>query len=326
MITVRSLHIYPVKSCRGIDLEAAEVTATGFRFDRRWMVVTPDGGFLSQRSHPELARVSTRLEHDRLILDATDRSSLEVVLARTSHQLSTADDDAQHPAVLSHPGVLNVLQSTPPRPEMRKPGCAQRLDALVTKPGEKSGLDVATGDQRSVTIWNDTCTALSAGPEAAEWFSSLIGTACELVRQPDAGIRQVDTGYADPGDRVAFADGFPFLLISQASVDELNRRLATPVPADRFRANIIIDGCGPHAEDGWSTITVGELGFRVAKPCARCVVITTDQHDGSRSTEPLRTLAGYRTINGKVLFGQNLVHQGMGTLRVGDIVCSIPPG
>ena len=266
MIRVRSLHIYPVKSCRGIDLEAAEVTAMGFRLDRQWMVVTPDGGFLSQRSHPVLARVGTRIEGDLLILEGPDLSPLEVALEETD------------------------------------------------------------GDQRSVTVWNDTCTALSAGPEAADWFSSLLGTACELVRQPDAGIRQVDTGYADPGDRVAFADGFPFLLISQASVDELNRRLATPVPTDRFRANIIIDGCGPHAEDGWSTITVGELGFRVAKPCARCVVITTDQHNGSRSTEPLRTLAGYRTINGKVLFGQNLVHQGMGTLRVGDIVCSIPPG
>ena len=299
------------------------MTVTGFRFDRQWMVVTPDGNFLSQRSHPELARVSTRLERDRLILDATGRSSLEVALARTSHQLSTADDDAQHPAVLSHPRVLNVLQSTPPRPEMRKPSCAQRLDALVTKPGEKSRLDVVTDDQRSVTVWKDTCTALSAGPVAAEWFSTLLGDQCELVRQPDSGIRQVDTSYADQGDRVAFADGFPFLLISQGSVDELNRRLTTPVPADRFRANIIIEGCDAHAEDGWSMITVGELGFRVVKPCARCVVITTDQRDGSRSAEPLRTLAGYRTSNNKVLFGQNLVHQGMGTLRVGDEIHAI---
>ena len=262
MTTVRSLHIYPVKSCRGISVDSAVVVPTGFRFDRQWMVVNPDGGFLSQRSNPVLARVSTRIEGDRLILDASGRSRLKIA-AGEPHD-----------------------------------------------------------DERSVTVWNDRCEAVSAGPEAAEWFSSLLGTPCELVRQPDAGVRQVDTRYADEGDRVAFADGFPFLLISRASVDELNRRLEEPVPGDRFRANIIIDGCEPHAEDRWNEITIGEVGFRIAKPCARCIVITTDQTNGSRSPEPLRTLAGYRTIDGKICFGQNLVHQGMGVLRVGDEVAA----
>ncbi len=260
MITVRSLHIYPVKSCRGIDLDSAVVAPTGFRFDRQWMVVTPGGGFLSQRSNPELALVSTRIEGDRLILDAPGRNRLEVVA------------------------------------------------------------DEIGGDRRPVTVWNDRCEAVAAGPEAAEWFSSVLGTPCGLVRQPDAGFRQVDTDYSTPGDRVAFADGFPFLLISGASVEELNRRLGEPVPADRFRANIVVDGCDPHAEDRWSEITIGTVGFRVAKPCARCIVITTDQKSGARSAEPLRTLAGYRKVDGKVLFGQNLVHLGTGALRVGDEV------
>ena len=258
MITVRSLHIYPVKSCRGISMDGAAVVPTGFRYDRQWMVVGPDGGFLSQRSNPVLARISTRIERDRLILEAHGRSHLEIAA------------------------------------------------------GEPDG------DECSVTVWNDRCGAVSAGPEAAEWFSSLVGSPCELVRQPDAGVRQVDRRYADQGDRVAFADGFPFLLISRASVDELNRRLGEPVPADRFRANIIVDGCKPHAEDHWIEITIGEVGFRIAKPCARCVVITTDQMNGTRSLEPLRTLAGYRMVDGKVLFGQNLVHLGMGELHVGD--------
>ncbi len=260
MIRVRSLHIYPVKSCRGIDLDQAAIAPTGFRFDRQWMLVAPDGTFLSQRSHPELAQVSTRIEGDRLILGARGRSRLELI----------ADETA--------------------------------------------------GDERSVTVWNDSCEAVSAGSEAVDWFSSLLGTTCELVRQPDAGIRQVDTHYADPGDRVAFADGFPFLLISQGSVDELNQRLDERVSADRFRANIIVDGCEAHAEDTWSTITIGEIVFRVVKPCARCVVITTDQQHGTRSVEPLRTLARYRATRGKILFGQNLVHQGLGTLQVGDEV------
>jgi len=258
MITVRSLHVYPVKSCRGISVDSAVVVATGFRFDRQWMVVNPDGSFLSQRSNPSLAGVSTRIEGHRLILEARDQSCLEI--------------------------------------SDREPG----------------------GEERSVTIWNDRCGAVSAGREAAEWFSSLLGTPCELVRQPDAGIRQVDTRFADRGDRVAFADGFPFLLISGASVDELNRRLEEPVPADRFRANIIADGCEPHGEDQWNEITIAKVDFRIAKPCARCIVITTDQENGSRSSEPLRTLAGYRTIDGKVCFGQNLVHHGTGKLQVGD--------
>jgi MOSC domain-containing protein len=260
MITVRSLHIYPVKSCRGIGLDSAVVVPTGLRFDRQWMVVAPDGGFLSQRSNPAMARVSTRIEDDNLILEARGRSRLEIAAGESG------------------------------------------------------------GDERWVTVWQDRCPAVSAGLEAAEWFSSLLGTPCELVRQPDAGVRQVNTRYAERGDRVAFADGFPFLLISRASLDELNSRLVEQVPADRFRANIIVEGCDPYAEDHWTEITIGGIGFRVAKPCARCVVITTDQTIGARSPEPLRTLAGYRTVDGKVFFGQNLVHQNTGSVQVGDEV------
>jgi len=257
MITVRSLHIYPVKSCRGIDLETAEVGPTGFRHDRQWMIVDADGTFLSQRSHPNLARVRTRIEGDALVLEAPGRSAIEVPLHQTP------------------------------------------------------------GNHRSVKVWNDTCEAVTAGPQAAEWFSSLLGVASELVRQPDDGIRRVDPRFAVTGDRVAFADGFPFLLITRASVDDLNRRLDDPVPADRFRANIVIDGCEPYAEDTWTALEIDGVDFRVAKPCARCVVITTDQQRGIRTDEPLRTLATYRGVQGKVLFGQNLVHNRTGTLHIG---------
>jgi uncharacterized protein YcbX len=257
MITVRSLHLYPVKSCRGIDLDAAEVGSTGFRHDRQWMVVASDGTFLSQRSHPVLARIGTRLEGDLLILEGPGMPPLE--LPRGDHP----------------------------------------------------------GDRRSVVVWSDACEAVSAGPRAAAWFSSVLGTPCGLVRQPDDGVRRVDPSYADPRDRVAFADGFPFLLISQASVDDLNRRLAVPVPVDRFRANIVVEGCDAYSEDDWASLQIGEVRFRAVKPCARCVVITTDQTNGTRSDEPLRTLASYRGLDGKVVFGQNLVHSGTGTVRTG---------
>jgi hypothetical protein len=261
MITVQSLRVYPVKSCRGIELEVGEIGPTGFRHDRQWMVVDADGRFLSQRSHPALARVGTRIEDDLLTIEGPGQSPLEI-----------------------------PLDGPPP---------ARR---------------------RTVTVWKDTCEAATAGPEAAEWFSSLLGVASDLVRQPNDGIRQVDPRYAAAGDRVAFADGFPFLLINRASLSDLNRRLVDPVPADRFRANIVIEGCEPHAEDGWESLEIHGIGFRVAKPCARCVVITTDQQNGSRSAEPLKTLATYRLIGDKVLFGQNLVHTRTGTVRSGDEV------
>ena len=189
-------------------------------------------------------------------------------------------------------------------------------------------LEVATPPpsvrRREVTIWKDTCTSRSAGPEAAAWFSHLLGTDCELVWMPPEEARQVDPDVARPGDRVAFADGFPFLLVSQGSLDELNCRLERPLRMDRFRPNIVVDGCAPHAEDDWAKLTIGGLAFSVVKPCARCVITTTDQRTGQHSQEPLRTLAKYRTRNGEVLFGQNLVHNGRGEIRVGD-VCLIEP-
>lgn len=260
MIRVRSLHIYPVKSCRAIDLNRAEVVATGLRWDRRWMVVSSDGGFISQRGHPQLATVATAMRGDRLGLQAPGLPELEIPLG-----------------------------------EPKAP-------------------------RRSVKVWNNVTDAVSEGPAAAAWFSSLLGTPCELVRQPDDAIRPVDPRYAGTSDRVSFADGFPLLLISSGSLDELNRCLEVPVPADRFRANIVVEGCEPYAEDNWSEIEIGELELGIVKSCARCVVITTDQQTGSRTREPLRTLAEQRTVNGKVLFGQNLVHRGCGSLRVGDRV------
>jgi uncharacterized protein YcbX len=175
-------------------------------------------------------------------------------------------------------------------------------------------------EDREVEIWKDRCAAHDAGPAAASWFSELLDTTCRLVRLPSSSVRQVHLGYAKEGDRVGFADGFPFLLISQASLDELNRRLDEPIPMNRFRPNIVIDGCAAHAEDGWRRVILGRVAFRVAKPCARCVVTTTDQETGARGPEPLRTLATYRRSGDRVLFGQNLIHDGLGRLRIGDRV------
>jgi uncharacterized protein YcbX len=171
-----------------------------------------------------------------------------------------------------------------------------------------------------VEVWDDECPAVDEGRDAARWFSEHLGCPARLVRMADDDARPLGSSSAQPGDRVSFADRFPFLLLSKGSLDGLNRRLSLPVPMDRFRPNIVVEGCEPHAEDGWHRVRIGEVTFRVAKPCARCVVTTVDQTSGERGREPLRTLSTYRTVDGQVLFGQNLVHENRGVVRVGDPV------
>ncbi len=171
-----------------------------------------------------------------------------------------------------------------------------------------------------VTVWRDECDAIDEGGAAAQFFTDHLGVDARLVRLADDDARPLGTSAAQPGDRVSFADAYPFLLLSQASLQRLNNRLNLPVPMDRFRPNIVIDGCEPHAEDSWGAVRIGEVDFAVAKPCSRCVVTTTDQQTGERGREPLQTLATYRLQEGQVLFGQNLVHRGTGTVRTGDRV------
>jgi uncharacterized protein YcbX len=144
-----------------------------------------------------------------------------------------------------------------------------------------------------------------------------------LVHMHDPTLRQVSLDYGRPEDRVSFADGYPVLLIGAASLDDLNGRLAAKLPMNRFRPNVVVEGSGPFAEDAWRRVRIGEVAFRVVKPCARCVVTTVEQATGTRGderTEPLRTLAKYRKSALGVLFGQNLIPDGAGTIRVGDEV------
>jgi uncharacterized protein YcbX len=146
---------------------------------------------------------------------------------------------------------------------------------------------------------------------------------------PDAVVREVDRDHAPRGGRTGFADGFPFLLIGEASLADLNARLAVPLPMNRFRPNLVVAGSTPFAEDEWRSLLVGGIPMEVVKPCARCVVTTTDQERGRRDgEEPLRTLSTFRRRGSGVLFGQNLVHYGTGVLRSGDpiTVVSREPG
>jgi uncharacterized protein YcbX len=171
-----------------------------------------------------------------------------------------------------------------------------------------------------VTVWDDACDATWLGEQAAHWFSRFLEVSCSLVHMSPETLRPADPAYAPDSTRVSFADAFPFLLISQASLEDLNGRMTEPLPMNRFRPNLVIAGTGPYEEDSWRSIQIGEVPFRIVKPCARCVVTTTDQTTAERGREPLRTLATYRKVDGKVMFGQNAVHSGRGRLRVGDPV------
>jgi uncharacterized protein YcbX len=167
-------------------------------------------------------------------------------------------------------------------------------------------------------VWDDCCQATWAGERAARWFSDFLDTECSLVYMPEESVRLANPAYAPAGTRVSFADAYPFLLLSEESLADLNGRMVEPLPMNRFRPNLIVRGGEPFEEDRLTAFQLGPLQFRALKPCDRCVVTTTDQATGARGVEPLRTLATYRERDGQVYFGQNLVHRGVGRLQVGE--------
>lgn len=174
------------------------------------------------------------------------------------------------------------------------------------------------GQNIPVTIWRDQCNAQSVSHAADFWLSDFLKHNCRLVYLPEAEKRRVDPAYALPTDRVEFADGYPFMLISQASLDDLNTRLQQPMSMQRFRPNLVIDGCAPYAEDHWKQIKIGDLYFRLVKSCARCNIPTVDIASGTYAgDEPIKTLSTYRMQEGKIMLGQNLLHDGGGRLEVG---------
>jgi uncharacterized protein YcbX len=178
-----------------------------------------------------------------------------------------------------------------------------------------------SGTPCTVRIWRDTCEAVDQGEAVAEWFSTYLHTPCRVVTMAPHYARQVNQNFAQrPEDQVGFADAFPFLLISEASLDDLNARLETPLPMNRFRPNIVITGCEPYAEDTWPSLRIGSVDFAAAKACVRCTVTTTNQVTKERGVEPLKTLGTYRRTDAGVMFGQNLIHLNHGTIRVGDTV------
>lgn len=170
----------------------------------------------------------------------------------------------------------------------------------------------------AVQIWDDVCDAIEIGTEANEWFSKKLNKSCKLMYMPDVSKRRVDAGYALNMEITGFSDAYPLLMIGQASLDDLNSRLESPVPMNRFRPNIVFAGGTAFEEDTMEYFQINGLDLYAVKPCARCVVTTTDQETGITAKEPLKTLASYRTGNNKVYFGQNILYKQQGIIKVGD--------
>ena len=262
---IAALYRYPLKSARGQSLQEARLCSTGFEHDRQWLLITPEGRFITQRERPRLALLQ------------------------------------------AEPGALGLSIAAPELPPLMIAHAAARTPCRVR-------------------IWHDECAAFDAGDEVASALSHWLGIPCRLVRFDPAQQRLSERRYSGEVDAAnAFSDGFPLLLIGEASRLDLSRRIGRELPMNRFRPNIVLAGLGAYDEDQLLELRLGKVLLRVVKACTRCSITATDQTTGTLDgAEPLRTLKSYRydaTLGG-VCFGQNLVMQsGAGsTLSVGASV------
>lgn len=174
------------------------------------------------------------------------------------------------------------------------------------------------GEDIVVQVWKDSCLAKAVGAFADIWLSQALGSRCRLVYFSEQQVRKVDPKYATEADQTAFSDGFPFLIVSESSLQALNQAMALELDMIRFRPNLVAAGCASYAEDCWRQIVINGIGFRLPKPCSRCSVPTIDPETALSTKEPLSTLSRLRKWDNKIYFGQNALHDGHGVLKVGS--------
>jgi uncharacterized protein YcbX len=208
-------------------------------------------------------------------------------------------------------------------PEMALIKVAVKQDGLKlqhkTKPIEPLLIPFEFEHSRAdkVVIWDDTVNGEFYNQTIDDWFFEILGIKCHLVKMPESTKRIVDEAYVK-NKTVSFADAYPFMIIGQASLDDLNSRMEKALPMNRFRTNFVFTGGKPFDEDDWKKFKIGELMFEAVKPCARCVITTTDQETAERLQEPLLTLSKFRKVENKVMFGMNLICESTGKISVGD--------
>lgn len=181
-------------------------------------------------------------------------------------------------------------------------------------------LTIKTGSELKVQIWNDMVLALDAGNDFSKWFTERMGMNCKLVFFPEENPRLVDPQFAIHSDHASLADAYPFLIIGQESLNDLNSRLDMPVPMNRFRPNFVFTGGEPFDEDRWKEFAIGKNRFVAVKPCSRCVLTTVNQDTGEKGVEPLKTLSTYRRVENKTYFGQNLIALDYTEVHVNDVI------
>ena len=221
--------------------------------------------------------------------------------------------------MLVRPDQRHLSQREAPRLALLRPGY-DGAKLTVDAPDAVTPLvhEPTDGPAVNVSVHRQHCQGVDQGDEAADWFSAYLDTDCRLVRF--SGVRHTERG----GGTFAFADEYPLLVLSLESLHDLNQRLTEPLPMNRFRPNIVLDGLGPYGEDTVSTLRIGDVEIDLIAPCGRCVITTIDQDTGVRAKEPLRTLATYRTqtFNGErqIMFGRHAVPRTFGTITTQDTV------
>lgn len=255
MQSLTDIYIYPIKSIKAISQPAALVEEKGLSFDRRYMLIDPNGVFITGRTHPQLTQIDVQFSQKKLQVSA--------------------------PA----------------------------MDPLLIDPEQFSTVMLTS------EIWSDKVDALHCHQDYDKWFSEYLQQPCQLIffaENSERFVKNRDT-------QVGFADGYPLLLINQASVDQLNSKLDKPVTPLHFRPNLVVKGDFPFVEDSWSHIKIGEVEFEVSKPCSRCLFINVDPKTGiAEQNEPLATLSKFRYHEGEIDFGQNLIPLNSGMIRAGD--------
>ncbi|MCU0335676.1 MAG: MOSC domain-containing protein [Chitinophagaceae bacterium] len=212
-------------------------------------------------------------------------------------------------------------------PQLSQFGMRQEADGsfVIVHQGDELLLPFTTeGPTISATVWDDVVQVKEVSQQHHAWFSARLGTSVRLVHFPETNDRPVDSRYALHGEHTSLSDGYPILLIGEASLADLNNRLATPVDMRRFRPNLVFSGGAAFDEDDWRRFSIGEVALVAVKPCARCVLTTVNPDTGERGKEPLATLSTYRRFDQKVLFGQNVLPITQGLLKVGTPISMLP--
>ncbi len=214
-----------------------------------------------------------------------------------------------------------ITQRTHPQMALLQPEIKDDKLIITDKSNKLSPLFVPLNynleKEITVQVWNDNVNALLYDDDINSWFTEALNFNCKLVYMSKEAKRKVDEKYA-ANKTVGFADGFPFMIIGEESLNDLNSKLKNPVPMIRFRPNIVFSGGEPFDEDGWKSISIGDVQFKVVKPCSRCVITTINPDTAEKGKEPLNTLSKYRKVNGKVNFGMNAVAEKTGVISVGD--------